>query len=113
MSDVIQYHQGSERPALQLWLLDDDGSLIDFSTGWAFTFKIGQVGEVAALTKLTGITGAVGSGSQPSGTPNVSVDWAAGELAIPVGSYEWQLSCTNSGKRRVFGGVFRILGVIR
>ena len=108
----VHYYQGAERPSLSLWLLDDDGTLIDFSSGYTFSFRIGQVGVAAVLNKTSGITGAVGAGSEPTGTPNVTVAWLSGELDITPGSYEWQLVATSGGFDRVFGGIIRILGVI-
>lgn len=98
----IQYHQTAERPALELWLQDDDGTLIDFSTGYTFSLKVGIPGSTALLTKTSGIAGAAGAGTAPTGTPNVVVTWTAGELNIATGSYAAQLTCTNSGADRVF-----------
>ena len=112
MTTAVRYHQSAERPALGLWLLDDDGALIDLSSGYTFSFKVGVVGAAAILTKTTGITGAVGAGTAPTGTPNVVVAWTAGELAIAPGTYTWQLTATTSGLDRVFSGVFTVLGVI-
>lgn len=111
MSDV-RYHRSAERPALKLWLFDDDGVLIDLSSGWTFAFKVGRVGQAAVLNKTTSIVGAVGSGQEPSGVPNVVVTWAAAELDFAVGIYDWQLVCTNTGLNRTFGGIFKLLGVI-
>lgn len=112
MSGPLRYHQGAERPALKLWLLDDDGSLIDFSTGYTFELKVGLAGQVALLTKTTGIVGAAGAGVEPTGTPNVTVSWAAAELAITVGAYSWQLKATTGGLDRYFSGVFHVLAAL-
>lgn len=109
MSGALKYYQGAERPALKLWLLDDDGTLIDFSLGYSFTLKIGLAGQTPLLTKTTGITGAVGAGVEPTGSPNVTVAWAAGELGIPVGSYTWSLTATTGGLDRIFAGAFQVL----
>jgi hypothetical protein len=108
----LRYHKTAERPSAELWLLDDDGTLIDFSSGYTFSFKIGHKGSAALLTKTTGITGAAGAGTEPTGTPNVVVAWAAGELALTAGSYSWQLTATSSALDRVFGGSFHVLDVI-
>lgn len=108
----LRYHTTAELPALEMWLLDDDGTLIDFSTGWTFSLKIGEVGQVALLTKTTGITGAAGAGSEPTGTPNLTVAWAAGELAITPGIWTWQLTATASSLDRVFAGTIQILDVV-
>ena len=109
---AVRYYQGAERPSLDMWLLDDDGDLIDFSSGYTFVLRVGQIGSAAALEKTGGITGAAGSGQELSGTPNVSVTWSSGELDLVPGSYEWQLVATTGGLDRIFGGSFRVLGVI-
>ncbi len=109
MSGPLRYYQGAERPALKLWLQDDDGTLIDFATGYTFELKIGLVGQAALLTKTAGIVGAAGTGVEPTGTPNVTVSWTSGELAITVGAYSWQLKATTGGLDRYFGGVFHVL----
>lgn len=105
----ISYYRGAELPDLRLWLFDDDGSLVDFAAGWTFEFKVGFPGSAAVLTKTTGITGATGAGQEPSGTPNVSVAWASGQLDLPARAYQWQLTCTSAGLQRVFGGVLKII----
>lgn len=112
MSTSLRYYKNAERPEVKLWLVDDDGTLIDFSSGYTFSFKIGNVGSTALLTKTSGITGAAGVGVEPTGTPNVTVTWAAGELAIAPGSYAWQLTCTTTSLDRVFSGTFKIQDTI-
>ena len=64
---VLRYHRTAELPELAMWLEDDAGALIDFSSGWSFELKIGTPGSPALLTKTTGIAGAVGAGSEPDG----------------------------------------------
>lgn len=111
---TIAYYQSAERPALQLWLLDEDGDLIDFSTGYSFSFKLGTPGSAATFSKTSGITGAAGSGTEMSGgTPNVSIAFSAGELAAltPKG-YTAQLTATTGGLDRVFQFGFRLGKVI-
>jgi hypothetical protein len=102
----------AERPALELWLQDRTGTLIDFSSGYTFSFKVGNAGTAALLTKTTNITGAAGSGNEPSGTPNVTVTWTAGELNLTPGTYSWELTATTSSLDRVFTGNIQILDVI-
>src|SRR4051812_47963008 len=98
---AIKYYANAERPVLQLWLQDDDGDLIDFSTGSpTFALKLGNAGETALLTKTSGIAGAAGAGVEPTGTPNVVVTWSAGELNITPGPYSWQLTVTTSSLDR-------------
>lgn len=109
----LVYHRTAERPELQLWLLDDDEALIDFSTGYTFAFKIGHLGAAAVFTKTTGITGAAGSGTEPSGTPNVTIVPTAAELDnVTAGNYKWQLRATSSSLDRVFQGDFVLRDVI-
>ena len=102
MSGVV-YAKTADRPALELWLKDDDGTLIDYSTGSpTFSLKIGLAGSAALLTKTSSIAGAAGAGSEPDGTPNVVVTWTAGELALTPGNYVGQLTITTSSLDRVF-----------
>jgi len=110
--NIVKYHRGAERPTLRMWLFDDSGALIDFSSGYSFSLKIGTPGVAAVLTKTSGITGAAGSGTAPGGVPNLVVAWAADELDIAVNTYEWQLTATVGGLDRKFSGPFRILDVV-
>lgn len=109
---TVRYHKSAERPSLEMWLYDDDGTLIDFSSGFTFSLKIGTPGSTALLTKTTGISGAAGSGSEPTGTANVTVAWSAGDLDLTPGSYTWQLTATTTSLDRVFSGAFTVLDVI-
>ena len=112
---ALEYHSSASLPNVELWLQDDDGTLVDFSSGYTFSLKIGAKGAAAVLTKSSGITGAAGSGSEPDGTANVTIAWSDGELAnIDPGPYTWQLTCTatSGGKDRVFEGQIKILDVI-
>lgn len=111
MTGPLRYHQGAEEPDCKLWLQDDDGTLIDFSSGYAFEFKVGEAGSVL-LTKSSGIVGAAGAGVEPTGTPNITVSWSAGDLAITPGAYSWQLKATTGGLDRYFGGVFQVLATL-
>jgi len=109
----VEYRKGAARPAMECWLKDDDGALIDFSTGSpTFSLKIGRIGEIALLTKTTGIAGAAGAGEEPTGTPNVVVTWVAGDLNITPGPYLAQLTVTVSSLPRLFAWPFTITDVI-
>ena len=110
----LAYYLTADRPDIQLWILDDDGALIDFSSGYTFAFKIGIRGQAADLTKTTGITGAAGAGTEPSGTPNVVIAFTAGELdGLTAGRYHWQLRATTGGLDRVYqGGAIDLIEVI-
>ena len=108
MNAPLRYHTTADSPNINMWLQDDDGTLIDFSSGYTFTLKIGQPGNTALLTKTSGITGAAGAGTEPSGTPNVTIAWTAGELNITTGIHTWQLTCTTGTTDRIFEGIIRI-----
>jgi hypothetical protein len=112
MSGRVVYNQKAERPSLALWWLDKAGDLIDLSSGYTFSFKIGERGETALLTKTGNITGAAGAGTAPTGTPNVVVDWQAGELDLTPGTYLWQLTATNGSGDRTIEGTFVVLDAI-
>lgn len=113
MMTALSWYSSAEEPALQIWWYDDDGDLIDFSsgvTGWSL--KIGNPGSAAVLTKTTGITGAAGTGSPGSGTPNVQVVWAAGQLNITPGVYSLQLTATTAQGDRVLSTPITIRPVV-
>jgi hypothetical protein len=115
VSDVLTYYRTAELPDIQLWLLDDDGALIDYSSGYTFTFKLGDPGSAAVFTKTSGITGAAGSGSESSGTPNITLTFTAAELDdVDPGAYTWQLVArhTSSSKDRPHQGRFMVRDVI-
>lgn len=112
MAGKIVYYRTAERPDIKLWLLDDDGALVDMTTA-SFSFKLGTPGTAAVFTKTTGITGAVGSGTEFSGTPNATLTFTAAELdAVPAGAYTWQLRTTTTSLDRVYQGMFTMLDVI-
>lgn len=112
---VIEYYKAAERPDIELWLEDDDGALIDFSTGYTFEFKIGYPDETAAVTKTTGITGAAGSGNgeSPADVPNLVITPTAGEFNVIVPDlYYGQVKATTGGLDRFYLFKIDILGVI-
>lgn len=77
---------------------DDQGALINFSSGYTFSLKIGADPAAAAtVTKTTGFTGAATS-------PNLTISFAAAELDSLVASvaYTCQLSATTASKQRGF-----------
>jgi len=97
----LQYRSNAERPGTSIWWFDDAGNLIDFSSGYTFSLKIGPRGGAALLTKTSNITGAAGAGVEPTGTPNVTITWGAGELNLTPGAYEFELTATTSSADRV------------
>jgi hypothetical protein len=109
----LVYYRTAELPDLQFWLLDDDGALVNLASGYTFSFKLGTPGAVASFDKTTLITGAAGSGTEPSGTPNLTIAFAADELDdIDPGRYVWQLTATSTSLDRVYQGTIQIKDVI-
>jgi len=110
---ALTYYRTAKRPDLQFWLLDDDGVLIDFSTGYTFEFKLGSPGSAATFTKTTGITGAAGAGVEPSGTPNLVVSFTGTEMdSLTPGPTLWQVKATSASLPRFFQGTFTLRDVI-
>lgn len=109
----ITYYRTAELPDLKFWLLDDNGALLDLSTGYTFTFKVGRVGSAATFTKTTGITGATGTGTETSGTPNLTISFTAGELdTLTKGRTTGQIAASSGGRDRVFQFSFQVLDVV-
>lgn len=92
---IFEHVLGSELPDDAFDWTDAQGGLINFSSGWTFSLEVGFPGQDAVLTKNSGITGAATS-------PNVTISWAAGELAGPLaaGMYPGWIIATNSGRER-------------
>lgn len=86
MSTSTEYVAGSERPALVIQLLDDDGAVIDLS-GYTCSLKIGD----PTTTVLTKTSGVVGSES------GITVTFSAGELALTPGTYLGEAIATSGG----------------
>lgn len=102
-SNQIILHRTAERPDLKLWLLDDDGTLVNLSTGFTFVLKLGSPGTAATFTKTTNIFGAAGSGVEPTGTANVTIAFSAAELdSLTAGHYTGQLVATTSNLDRLW-----------
>jgi hypothetical protein len=110
---ALHYYRTAERPDLKLWLLDDDGTLVNFASGYTFVFKLGNIPGTAAFTKTSGITGAAGSGTETSGTPNATISFTAGELdGLAAGAYIWQLRATSGSLDRLYQDAFRLHDVL-
>jgi hypothetical protein len=95
------YIVGDDLPSIEIdWYVG--GVLVDFSSGYSWRLRVGR-GDTATVEKTTGITGAATS-------PNVTIDWAADELATLDGgqTYTAQLRArrTSDNKDRTF--VFRL-----
>lgn len=106
---LVSYVQGAELGDLQITWQDENGEVIDFSSGWSFSLKLGKKNGAAVVTKTTGITGAAAA-------PNVVVEWATtGELnTAAVKSYDAQLTATRAGdgKQRIMQFTLRIIGPV-
>jgi hypothetical protein len=109
----IVYYLTAERPEVKLWLLDEDDALIDLASGYTFSFKIGKPSQAAIFTKTTGITGAAGTGTETSGTPNLTIAFTAGELAaLEARTWTAQITATTAGLDRVWQFPIRLAPVI-
>jgi hypothetical protein len=105
MAEMPEYIQGADIPDLAITWLDNAGTVIDYSSGYTFSLKLGQPGQAAAMTKSTGITGAATA-------PNVTVAWAtSNELnTLDPGTYTLDLIATRSSdsKQRIMRRELRI-----
>jgi hypothetical protein len=109
MSEIPEYIQGADIPDLTITWLDQAGDVIDYSSGYTFSLKLGQPGQAAALTKSTGITGAATS-------PNITVTWAASnELnTLDAGTYTLDVIATRAAdsKQRIMRRELRVKAAI-
>lgn len=103
----VEYYQGAELPDVALTWTDEVTGLIDFSSSWTFTLRVGHSGEVALLEKTAGITGAATA-------PNVIIAWAAGELdVLAPDTYDADIEAKNvSGKDRKRRFTFTLLPAV-
>jgi hypothetical protein len=94
MADFV-YLTSQEYPSIRLVWKDGDGAVINFSSGYTWTVMLSQQ-NVAVLTKTTGVIGAATS-------PNVTINWATGELDIAEGVYDLiVIARDGASKDRVF-----------
>jgi hypothetical protein len=104
--NVPVYYKGADLPDLAWWHQDSSGTLVDFSAGYTFSVKVASASTptTASFTKSTGITGAAGAGTEPDGTPNLVIAWAATvELnSLSAGAYivEFTAVRTSDSKER-------------
>lgn len=101
----VEYVQGARLPQYALEWLDDDGGIIDFSSGWTFvaTVAADTPAETVAHTQDTGITG-------DDVLPNVVIAWSSAFASLSAGWYWLRLVATGfGGATRVFQGRLRIL----
>lgn len=94
---------GESLPALSIFWRENGQLVTGLASGHTFELKIASLDDGTVLvTKTTGIVGQAGSGFQPLGTPNVVVQWAAGDLAdLTPGTYRAQLKITRTADSRV------------
>lgn len=112
MINPVSYYRTAELPSIRLWLRDDNKNLVDLTSA-SFVFKVGNPGSAAIFTKSSGITGAAGSGVEPTGTPNVTIAFSAGEWdSVAVGPAAWQIKATIAGQDRFWQGPFHLYDVI-
>lgn len=94
MADFV-YLTTQEYPSIQLIWKDGNNSIIDFSNGYTWTAYLATENE-AVLAKTSGIVGS-------STSPNVTINWTAGELNIAEGTYDLVVIARDgASKDRVF-----------
>lgn len=94
MTALVTMIQGADLPDLALTWKDRSGNLIDFSSGWTFSVKVGVVAGTALITKTTNITGAATA-------PNLTISWATSEVGtLAAGSYVVEIIATETSDSR-------------
>jgi hypothetical protein len=100
MIPTLERYIGDEDQMLIWWFRN--GSLIDFSVpGYTYQAKLAPWLDRSTIvfTKTTGFTGAAGSGTETSGTPNLTVSFStSGELnaVTTEGPYFFQIVATDA-----------------
>jgi hypothetical protein len=106
MSTTIRWKVGAELPDITFVWNDSDGTLINFASGWTFSFRIDFA---TAYTQTTGITGAATS-------PNVTVAIPAAALdSFTPGIYAgelWATRTSDSKDRNPFPFTFELQAAI-
>lgn len=93
MADA-EYIKGAELPDVAMTWNDPVSGIIDFTSGWTFSLRIGAVGQTALLEKTSGFT----PGAAP---PNLVIAWAAGELdSLPPGVHTVDVEARNTGSNK-------------
>ena len=97
---AVSYEIGEELDDIHVsWPDPATGLPRDFSTGWTFELKIGQLGAVAVVTKTTGIVG-------DDVFPNIVIAFAAGELDIADATYTGQIKARRTADSKDLIGQF-------
>jgi len=105
---AITYYKGAELPNVLVSWFDSQGAVIDFSTGYTFTVKIGKAGQSALLTKTTGIVGAATE-------PNITISWNTDDLAaLNPDTYDMNIiaNLTSGNKDRIQSTPITILAIV-
>lgn len=89
-----------DEDVLEIWWYRN-GTLIDFSTGYTFEATVAAESDLTDIlfTKTSGFTAAAGTGTEVTGTPNLSVAWqTVGELnsLTAAGKYRLQVKATKT-----------------
>lgn len=94
-TEVIQLIKGQTRPALTFTWKDSSGNVLNFSTGFTGTCKIGEKGATALTT--------IASVALAATSPNVTVTPTTAEMApLVVGeTYILQLSIASASEPRI------------
>lgn len=89
---MVAYRIGQELPSYAVEWRDSAGALIDFSSGYTFTFQVFNPDTlVSVFTQTSGITGS-------SSSPNVTVAFTAGAFdAVTAGEYVCQIIARHTG----------------
>jgi len=97
MTTIPRFVQGADLPDLTIPWTDTNGAVIDFSTGYTFTLKIGKPPDPAVLTITSGISGA-------ATLPNITVAWAVSGALDSLAPGRWTghliATRTSDGKKR-------------
>lgn len=99
-SQIVEYVQGAELDALTLQIEDGTGALINMSSGYTFSLKVGTT-YATAFTKTSNI-GGISTGCQ--------VLWSTtGELnTLSPGEYIGEITCTRVTDSRQYRRHFTI-----
>lgn len=85
-TSTVEYVAGSELPPMVVQFLANDNTTVIDLTGFTFTLKVALDTTSTVLTKTSGITGS---------TLGATVNWTAGELALPGGTYLFELRASS------------------
>lgn len=102
MTIIYPTPQASLPDAAYCWV-DNNGDVLDFSSGWTFSLKIGRFPGPALVTKTDGFTG-------QAIAPNLIVEWDPDELSVLTPGY-WTIQMTatyTDSRQRIMTGTLKI-----